>query len=385
MNAFLLRMKRFCGYVVGFVFFISGILKLMDPVGAGLVMKEYFQFLHIGFMSFADTFLGVLFASAETLIGAALITGVWRKIVAIAAVALQGFFTFLTLILVIFQPQMDCGCFGEVIHLTHTETFVKNIILLALLLIYYIPEKHLGETKKKKYVSFGIVAVSAFAFSIYSLLYIPMEDFTDLHPGTSINRYSETSSDAFEAAFVYEKDGKEETFTLENLPDTTWTFVRTETKEKNQNKETATVSIYDAEGNYADSLLATGKIIVVTLYRPVAGEKETRRLNAFLDNVSKAGFTAMVLSTSEIAGVQAASYICDYKTLITLNRSNGGAVYLNDGFIIRKWAKKTLPDLPELAMLSDEDPTDTFIGRDTKVSLAFQGFLLYVFAVMLLL
>ena len=72
-------------------------------------------------------------------------------------------------------------------------------------------------------------------------------------------------------------------------------------------------------------------------------------------------------------------------TLITLNRSNGGVTYIDGGMIIRKWAKKTLPDLPELAMLSDEDPTDTFIGRDTKVSLAFQGFLLYVFAVMLLL
>ena len=46
-------MKRFCGYVAGFVFFISGILKLMDPVGASLVMKEYFHFLHIGFMDFS--------------------------------------------------------------------------------------------------------------------------------------------------------------------------------------------------------------------------------------------------------------------------------------------------------------------------------------------
>ena len=43
----LLRIKRFCGYAVGFVFFISGLLKLMDPVGAGLVMKEYFTFLHM--------------------------------------------------------------------------------------------------------------------------------------------------------------------------------------------------------------------------------------------------------------------------------------------------------------------------------------------------
>jgi hypothetical protein len=41
--------------------------------------------------------------------------------------------------------------------------------------------------------------------------------------------------------------------------------------------------------------------------------------------------------------------------------------------------------LKELATISQEDPTDTFIDRDTRTSLAFQGFLLYVFAVMLLL
>lgn len=73
------------------------------------------------------------------------------------------------------------------------------------------------------------------------------------------------------------------------------------------------------------------------------------------------------------------------KTLITLNRSNGGATYMEDGYIIRKWAKKALPDAEELTMLSKEDSTETFIGRDTRSNLAFQGFLLYVFAVMLLL
>ena len=85
----LLRLKRFCGYAVGFVFFISGLLKLMDPVGAGLVMKEYFKFMHIGFLSGGATTFGVAFALAETLIGTALITGVWKKSVALAAVLLQ--------------------------------------------------------------------------------------------------------------------------------------------------------------------------------------------------------------------------------------------------------------------------------------------------------
>ena len=229
MKYFLFRMKRFCGFFTGFVFFISGILKLMDPTGAGLVMKEYFKFLHLGFLDNTSTASGLIFALAETLIGAGLITGVWKKITAQVAIAIQILFTLLTLLLVIFQPEMDCGCFGEAIHLSHRETFIKNIILLTLLLIYYIPKEKLGETKKKKYVSFALVSISVVAFTIYSTMYIPMVDFTDFRPGTLVNSDKSSGSNAYQAVFIYEKDGKEDTFTLENLPDSTWTFIRTET------------------------------------------------------------------------------------------------------------------------------------------------------------
>ena len=151
----------------------------------------------------------------STSIGTALITGVWRRAVAQCAIALQSFFTLLTLILVIFNPEMDCGCFGEAIHLTHGETFVKNLILLALLLTYYIPRKHLGETRKKKYVSFALVTVSVLAFSVYSWIYIPMIDFTaykagaELQAGATVN-----ADDLYESVFTYEKDGIQQDFTL---------------------------------------------------------------------------------------------------------------------------------------------------------------------------
>lgn len=378
-------MKRFCGFAVGFVFFISGLLKLVDPVGAGLVMKEYFKFLHLGFLEGLSLPSGVAFALAETIVGAGLITGVWRKIIAAAAVGLQSMFTILTLLLVIFKPEMDCGCFGEAIHLTHGETFIKNIILLSLLLIYFIPIKYLGQTRKKKYVSFALVSLSSIAFAIYSLMYIPMADFTDFRPGAVVNNESNMDEAAFEATFVYSKDGKEERFSLENLPDSTWTFVRTDTSPVTEDGQgSARISIYDNAGNYADSLITKGKVMIVSLYKGSLSEKDIRTIREFLDNAKTAGFSPILLTSGvETHGLE--SYNCDYKTLITLNRSNGGATYLEDGYIIRKWAERTLPAPEELATISDEDPTDTFIGRDTRTSLAFQGFLLYVFAVMLLL
>ena len=374
-------MKRFCGYVAGFVFFISGILKLMDPVGASLVMKEYFHFLHIGFMDFSAMVAGIFFAFAECTIGAGLITGVWRKIMAPVAIGFQSLFTFLTLMLVVFNPKMDCGCFGEAIHLTHSETFTKNLILLALLLIYYIPARHLGKTRKKKYVSFGIVTVSVIAFAVYSLLYLPLNDYTDYHAGVSLK--GETSAaDAYQAVFTYEKDGVQEKFTIDNLPDNSWTFVSTETVMTGEaSGDSATLSFHDENGVYADSLALEGKVIVVSVYDTGINEKEKGKIAAFMKRAEDAGFKTLLLSSTEM---DLPHYLADYKTLITLNRSNGGATYINDGFIAGKWAKKSLPTQDELAKISQEDVTESIIGN-SRSSLAFQGFLLYVFAVMLLL
>ena len=179
MRYILQRMRRFCGYIAGFVFYISGILKLLDPVGAGLVMDEYYNFLHLGFLGFSSKVVGALFAFAETAIGAALITGIWRKMTGLVAMVFQAFFTLLTLILVIFNPEMDCGCFGEAVHLTHMQTFLKNIVILLLLCCSFIPFRGLGKPRKKKFVSFGLVTASTIAFAVYSWMYIPLVDFTD--------------------------------------------------------------------------------------------------------------------------------------------------------------------------------------------------------------
>ena len=393
MNYLLLRLKRFCGFITGFVFFIGGILKLMDPVGAGLVMGEYLDFMHMKFLGFAAKPLGLAFALAEAVIGTALITGVWRKVTAIAAMGFQAFFTLLTMALVIFNPEMDCGCFGEAIHLTHMETFLKNIVLCLLLAAYYFPSRMLGITLKKKFVSFGIVTASVMAFTVYSWMYIPVMDFTDYKPAAALkagHAFSEAEDNAYEAVFVYEKDGKEEVFDLENLPDSTWNFVRTETKAAETSEESKMIdlSFYDEAGEYHDHLASEEKVMVISVYDPSMKAGKWEKINGFVRNAEEAGFRTLILVSGEIPEQMAGQdniYHADYKTLLSLNRSNGGATYFSRGYLVRKWAERALPSPEELEDIYGEDETETIIYHDTKGSLGFQGFLLYVFAVMLLL
>lgn len=391
---FLLKLRRFCGFICGFVFFLSGIFKLMDPVGAGLVIDSYLNFLHLEFLGPLSKGLGITFALVETTLGTALITGVWRKITAIAILSLQGFFTILTSILVIFNPNMDCGCFGEVIHLSHSETLIKNIILCILLCAAFIPLKNLGRPKKRKYASFSIVCISSLAFAIYSLLHIPMTDFTEYKPGAAIFSASEQSltEDAFEAVFIYEKDGHQKEFTLESLPDSTWTFVETKTTQKADiSSKGPVLSFYDENDNYMDMILNQENIMILSVYDTDIKQKKWDRIIESAKTSHDCGFTTFILTAStpeEMTEFQINDvpvYFCDYKTLISLNRSNGGATWFSQGHLIKKWSFRNFPDEQSLKQSKESNITEIIIENDAEGSLIFQGFLLYVFAVMLLL
>jgi uncharacterized membrane protein YphA (DoxX/SURF4 family) len=403
MNFLLLRLKRFCGFIAGFVFFIAGIFKLLDPVGAGLVMKEYMDFLHVSFLSGIAKPAAAMLAFLETLIGTALVTGIWRRLTAVFALAFQMFFTILTLALVIFNPEMDCGCFGEAIHLTHLETFIKNVVLLLLIAAFAFPFRHLGGPKKHKYVSFAIVTMSVLAFSIHSWIIIPFVDYTAFKPAVALqagSTFGSMSDDAYEAVFIYEKSGEFKEFSLDELPDSTWNFIETKTLAKDASESgTVSLSFYDAEGEYQDTVAVRGKVIVMSIHDVKTRDAVWNRAAKFLTLAKEEGFRPLLLVSStpedmnevyselpEIASIlEEFLYFSDFKTLITMNRSNGGVTYFCDGYLVRKWSFRGRPDKTELHEMYLGDATETIIGSDVNGSLAFQGFLLYVFAVMLLL
>ncbi len=386
--------RRFCAFVLGAVFLISGILKLMDPVGSEFIMKSYFSFLHIGFMDFSAKFFGVAFALTEAVLGAALMSGVWRKVVGIAVVALTTFFTLLTLVLLIFNPVMDCGCFGEAIHLTHLQTFVKNVILCALCCGAFIPMRELDRPVKVKYVSFALTACSLVALLIYSLVALPLKDYTAFHPGAMLQAAAdEQYKDFSEPEFIYEKDGVTQAFSLDALPDSSWNFVDSRIRQDDFAAGTV-LTLTDDAGEYCDSLATKGNVLVVSAYRKLSAGR-IEGIESLVADARAAGLTPIVLVPSDDVLAAASEkhaaledglvYYSDYKTLATLNRSNGGATWISDGQIVRKWSYTLRPSSEKLSAALAEDPTALALETQSKGSLALQSFLLYIFAVLLLL
>lgn len=362
MKSFYKAVRRVCAFLIGIVFFVAGVLKLMDPVGTGLVVTEYLKFLHLGFLVFGAKAAGVCLALLETLVGAALVTGVLRKTAGLLSGLMMLVFTVLTFVLWIVNPAMDCGCFGEAIHLTHLQSLLKNVVLDVLWIVAFLPFRELGVPKRMKKVSFAIAAVSVLLFAMYSLLSIPAVDYTPLAPGMEL--YGAASSPDDDPSWDIS----------ENLP--------------------ATLSFCNAGWEYCDSLACEGPVLAVSVYEPgkVSGEG-WKRISAVLDAAQDAGFTGLLLvaSTPErmeetVPGtVLMRCFYADRKTLLTLNRSNGGATVVLDGQIGRKWAFRSLPSADDFLRLAKANPTEETMKYVSEGRIRLQAFLLYVTAVMVLL
>lgn len=411
------RLQKFAAVAVGTLFFVSGSFKLMDPVGTGLIVDEYWKLFHMRFMSGASVTLGVLLALTEALLGISLVTGLFRKPVRIAAAALTGFFTLVTLVLVIVNPAMDCGCFGEWLHLSHTASLVKNLILLALCAICLFPGIEAPARKKPRYFAACVLAAGVLTALVWSLWSIPVTDYTEFRPGVELAAAQADdiqSAEDFQVNFIYEKDGKTGSFRLEDISRAEgegWTFVRTEPVERTAARsldEVVSLSFLDREDRMADTLAARGRVLVVSVYdteamddwSAVAGFLRTGEETVFVHAGDTLRFRPLLLVEAPLDefdacldGLSAAdrdllrrcSYQADRRKILALNRDNGGATYFADGMLVEKWGVNRLPSAKKLGKLIGKDPTDEMMVTSAEGRMAVHAYFLYALAVALLL
>ena len=390
MNTSYQRFRRLAAVLVGIVFLVSGLLKMIDPVGTMLILQEYFRFFQVPGLMPAAKGLGIALSVLETALGVSLITGVLRKISAILTYVLLGFFTIVTFVLWVLNPTMDCGCFGEAIHLTHAQSFWKNVILLLLSVIAFTPFHDFGRPRKGRMVASVLTGLSLLFVVIYSNRHLPIMDFTAFDWGAELyaSLDDEVAADNhYKAAYVYEKDGQEGSFDLTALPDSTWTFVRVDTVFRRTtavSDEYPILSFRDADGMYCDRMAAEGNVVVLSVYDAAKAPWELVKEQYFA--VLNAGGTPLVL-VAAVPGDAALPqdlplYYADYKTLITLNRSNGGGSYFNEGELVNKWSARHMPENLEADFAAD--PVDLSTHYIIRRRLRTQGFCVYLAALLLL-
>ncbi len=123
--------------LLGSIFFLSSIFKWIGLKTFALTVNDFCAFLGFNMLYGHGMFLAIIICSVELVLGIAALIPRLRDYVVWVYLIVMGFFTYITYLnLVSLYGQIEsCGCFGEVIHLTPSESFYKNVVLLTLSLL----------------------------------------------------------------------------------------------------------------------------------------------------------------------------------------------------------------------------------------------------------
>jgi uncharacterized membrane protein YphA (DoxX/SURF4 family) len=224
--------------ITGALFIFSGLVKAIDPRGLAYKMQEFFEvFAREGyFKSMMDALsehaltFSIIMITMEVVLGVALLIGWQKKLTVWLLLLLMLLFTFLTSFVLFSGKIAACGCFGDCIPITPMQTFTKDIILLALVLLLLFRSEYINPLQKPLILSLIILlsVVSTLALQFYVLKHLPLIDCLPFKKGNNILELRKMPvnavPDKFDYTFIYEKNGEKKEFTTAELPDSTWTF-----------------------------------------------------------------------------------------------------------------------------------------------------------------
>ena len=218
-------------------------------------------------------------------------------------------------------------------------------------------------TSKMEWMISMYTFLFVFVLSFYCLSDLPILDFRPYKIGTNIKAGMEIPEGAkpsvFESRFILEKDGKRQEFTLDNYPDSTWTFVeaRTVLKEKGYEAPIHDFSMMslDSGEDITDSVLADkGYTFLLVAHRiEEADDSNIDLINEIYDYSVEHGYSFYALTSSpeeeielwrDKSGAEYPFCQMDDITLKTIIRSNPGLLLIKEGKILNKWSDSRLPD-----------------------------------------
>jgi hypothetical protein len=360
--------------IVGLVFIFSGVVKGIDPLGSAYKFHDYFLAFNISWLDWLSMPLGILLCSAEFLAGFSVISGIRQKAGIWVVFLLMLLFTPLTFVLALNNPVSDCGCFGDAIHLSNWQTFWKNIVLMIFTVIIFTGRKQITSLLKAsaEWIITGIIASIFILFCLGNLRNLPILDFLPYKTGIKIADQmiipEGAEPDKYQTTFIYEKNGEQKEFTLENYPadDTSWVFAdqKTVLLKKGYQPPVHDFTITNTGGvDLTNQILADSNFSLFMISVKL-NKADTVSLSKGFElgkNVNSMGISFYILtatSTDELQKYFNGLNFCtvDEITLKSMVRANPGYMLLKDGAIIGKWSWATVPGKDWFRELDEGNP-----------------------------
>ena len=352
--------------LLALIFLFSGFVKAVDPLGTVYKIQDY---LHEGFGGVfqwaipAAGVAAVCLITLEWLLGIAMLLNVRTQWTSWITLLFYCVMTPLTLYIAIANPVSDCGCFGDALVITNWQTFWKNIILLLLSICLVICRKAIPELFSWwMEIIIALAALGSVAGIMgYSYTHLPQIDFRPYKVGNHIPTLMEIPDDAevdqYEITLIYAKDGKEQTFTLENYPkgDPEWTFVDQKSVliKKGYVPPIHDFEIETLEGDYItqDILESEEPVTLVVMYD--LSKTDTTQLEKLMYIIHEyprvyfltaSGEEEIFAFAEELGWDEETTYstfcFTDPITLKTIVRANPGVIVVQNGTIIDKYNLK---------------------------------------------
>ena len=221
-------------WLVGILFIFSGLIKANDPLGLSYKMQEFFEVWGMHFMYPYTLTLSLLMNIFEVLAGVALIIGWQMKWFSALLLLLIIFFTFLTGYALFSGKIKTCGCFGDCLPLTPAQSFMKDLLLWALIVLIRFSLKNINPifSTRVSLVILVLAVVGTAGAQAYVLQNAPFVDCLPYKQGNNLLEKMKTPPgaipDSFAIEFTYSKNGKSLSFDAEHFPedfDSTYQYV----------------------------------------------------------------------------------------------------------------------------------------------------------------
>ncbi|MDD2436784.1 MAG: DoxX family protein [Massilibacteroides sp.] len=397
-----------CRLLIGLVFAFSGFVKAVDPVGWIIKINEYLSAFGLDALKIFSGIIAFNLSAIEFMLGICVLLGVYRRYSSFLVLLFMTFMTPLTLYLALFNPVSDCGCFGDAIVLTNWQTFYKNIVFwVATVFLFIYNQRILALFTFRSYWFVALYAYSmCVLFSYQNYAHLPVKDFRPYKIGANISALMKTpeggDEDEYEYTFVYEKDGVEKEFSLNDYPadDPSWHFVETKSKLIGQGSVppiTDFVFFNDSDQEMTEEILANerGVLLLISPKLEKANDQKVDEINSLFDyaHEHQIAFYCVTASTKreiqkwvDRTGAEYPFLMGDEVVLKTIIRSNPGLVLLKNATIFAKWHNNDIPHEERIPkVLSDYLSKDSIQPReeDRKIAvglLAFAVPLLFVWA-----
>lgn len=354
---------RITQWALGLLFIFSGLMKGIDPVGTAIKIGEYATSFGIPLGEPLALVLSVLLNVFESLLGVVILSGMWRRISTLVLMVFMVPMTLLTLYIAVANPVADCGCFGDAVVISNGATFWKNVVILLLATLLFLFPTRLWRLCPESLspAVLGVAALLLIYFNIYPIRHLPVVDFRPYKVGSDLQTLTQAGTDGeYDYRFVYEKDGEERTFTLEELEtlDSSWSYVRDASIVLQEPEDPAGVDLVllDKDGTPVTPELATpdgrallylttdlralseGEVATGLQLQRETGEPVTLVMPHAFDELREPLLGERAVGFAEVL-------FLDRSTATTVVRSNPGLVVIDGGKIVRK---ASYPDLRQL-------------------------------------